>query len=62
MKDNEVESGHADFDCPALYEAVHKLADGYPDPKTGQCTAISSAYFIEAVAAFVIHPQETPQK
>ena len=62
VKDNEVESGHADFDCPALYEAVHKLADGYPDPKTNQCTAISSAYLIEAVAAFVIHPRETARE
>lgn len=45
------------FDCPALYEAAHRLADGYPDPKTGQCTALSSAFKIEAVAAFVIHSE-----
>ena len=42
------------YDCPALYAAAHQLADGYPDPKTGQCTALSSAFSYEAVAAFVI--------
>ena len=49
--------------CPAAYAALHKLADGYPDPKTGQCTAISTAYRIEAVPAFLIHPQkpQTPE-
>ena len=43
------------FDCPSLYEAAHRLADGYRDPTTGQCTALSSAYDIEAVAGFVVH-------
>ncbi|HEX4506532.1 MAG TPA: hypothetical protein VH722_12440 [Alphaproteobacteria bacterium] len=43
--------------CPALYAAIHNLADGYPDPATGRCTAISTAYKIEAVPAFLIHPK-----
>jgi len=47
--------GAGQFSCPALYEAVHRLADGYPDPKTGECTAISAAYRIEAVAGYAIH-------
>jgi hypothetical protein len=46
----------AHFDCPALYEAVHRLADGYPDPKTGQCTAISADFAVTAVSGYVIHP------
>jgi hypothetical protein len=48
--------------CPALYAAIHNLADGYPDPATGRCTAISTAFKIEAVPAFLIHPkdQDTP--
>jgi len=46
----------AHFDCPALYEAVHRLADGYPDPKTGQCTAMSAAFGVEAVSGYIIHP------
>jgi hypothetical protein len=43
-------------DCPAQYDAARRLADGYPDPNTGECTALSSAYNFDAVAAFVIHP------
>ena len=42
--------------CPALYEASRRLADGYPDPVTGECTALSSAFKIEMVPAFVVHP------
>ncbi len=48
----------AQFSCPALYAAAVQMADGYPDPKTGKCTALSVAYRIEAVRAFVI---ETPK-
>ncbi|MEE8307917.1 MAG: hypothetical protein V3R81_11675, partial [Gammaproteobacteria bacterium] len=44
-------------DCPAMYVAAHKLADGYPDPATGQCTHLSSAFEIGAYAAFIIHPE-----
>jgi hypothetical protein len=49
-------SATAQFSCPAIYEAAHRLADGYPDPKTGQCAALSSAFLIEASAAFLNHP------
>jgi hypothetical protein len=38
----------------AFYEALRTLADGYPDPKTGAYTAISSAFQIELTPAFVI--------
>ena len=44
------------FSCPAFYAAAKRLADGYPDPKTGDCTALSAAFRIEALPAFVIHP------
>ena len=47
--------------CPSAYAAMKKFADGYRDPKTGQCTALSTAYRIEAVPAFVIHPADTAQ-
>jgi hypothetical protein len=40
---------------------MKKLADGYRDPKTGQCTALSTAYQIEAVPAFLIHPDNDAQ-
>jgi hypothetical protein len=44
--------------CPAMYVAAHELSDGYPDPKTGECTALSAAYDIKAVAAYIVHPDE----
>ena len=45
------------WSCPAIYVAAKELADGYPDPATGKCTAISTAMNVEAVPAFVIHPE-----
>ena len=45
------------FSCPAMQVAAHKLADGYPDPKTGECTMLSSAFKIGTYAAFVLHPE-----
>jgi hypothetical protein len=45
------------YTCPAVYAAMWKLADGHPDPKTGQCTSISSAFEIRATPAFVVHPK-----
>lgn len=38
------------------YRAAHRYADGYPDAKSGQCTAISAAYRINAVRALIAHP------
>jgi hypothetical protein len=44
------------FSCPALYVAAHELADGHPDPETGECTTLSSAFEFQAVRAFINHP------
>jgi hypothetical protein len=44
-------------DCPAIYKAAHEIADGYPDPQTGECTSLSSAFNFAAVSAYVIHPE-----
>ena len=44
------------FSCPALYVAAHELADGHPDPETGDCTTLSSAFKFDAVRAFINHP------
>jgi hypothetical protein len=53
--------GDATFtSCPALYQAVQKYADGYRDPKTGKCTALSAAFNVAGVAAFVSHPKSKP--
>ncbi len=46
----------AQYSCPALYNGLRKLADGYPDA-SGQCTGISSAFLVNAVAAFIDHPK-----
>ena len=47
-------------DAVAMYYALRRLADGDPDPATGQNVSISSAYVIEAVPAFIIpRPQPT---
>ncbi len=40
---------------PSLYRALRKLADAYPDPKTGQNTAISSALNVRFTQVFVKH-------
>ena len=43
---------NAQVDLPGVYYAMKRLADGVPDPETGENTAISAAYFLEAVPAF----------
>ncbi len=43
------------YTCPGIYAAIQKLADGHKDPKTGECTSISSAFKIKTVAGFIKH-------
>lgn len=43
---------------PSLYRALRRLADGYPDPVTGENTAISSAVEVSFVQVYVIRPEE----
>jgi hypothetical protein len=43
----------AGIDCASQLATLRKYADGLRDPKTKQCTAISSAVKIVAVPAFV---------
>jgi Protein of unknown function (DUF1592)/Protein of unknown function (DUF1588)/Protein of unknown function (DUF1595)/Protein of unknown function (DUF1585)/Protein of unknown function (DUF1587) len=45
-------------DAPALFYALRRNADAYPDPRTHRNTAISSAYMIEAVPAFIARLDE----
>lgn len=42
------------IDAPALFYALRRYADAYPDPRTHRNTAISAAYMIEAVPAFIV--------
>lgn len=41
---------------PSLYRALRRLADGYPDPDTGENMAISSAVQVSLVQVHVLHP------
>ncbi len=40
--------------CHGAYFALKQYADGHRDPKTGQCTSISTQYRIKAIPAFVV--------
>jgi hypothetical protein len=41
--------------CQGAYYAMKQLADGHRDPKTGQCSSISTQYRIKAIPAFVVN-------
>lgn len=45
------------YTCPGLFRALHELADGHPDPQTGACTSLSSAWEISAIPAFIVHDE-----
>jgi hypothetical protein len=45
-----------------MYRALQRYADGYPDPATGQCTAISATYNIKAVPVIIVHPPGREQR
>ncbi len=46
------------MDVPGVYHSLRRWADAYPDPRTGQNTAISAAFRIEAVPAFAVPMSE----
>lgn len=41
------------------YHALRRYADGYPDPETGENTAISSAIEVKMTRVSVLHPNES---
>jgi hypothetical protein len=41
------------------YHALRRYADGYPDPETGENTAISSAIEVKMTRVAVLHPEES---
>ena len=47
--------------CEGMYHAIRRWADGARDPKTGTCGMISAAWRIEAVPAFIVHPERQAQ-
>ena len=42
----------------STYKIVKKMADAYPDPKTGEFTAISAAFNVKLVQVRVLHPDQ----
>ena len=42
----------ANFDCASEHKTLAMLADGNPDPETGQCTRISSASNLKGIPVF----------
>jgi hypothetical protein len=42
------------YSCQGVYNALLANADGHRDPKTGQCTSISTQYHLHAIPAFVV--------
>jgi hypothetical protein len=45
------------YQCPGVYGALKRAADGMKDPVTGECNGISAAYEIDAVPAFLARAQ-----
>lgn len=48
------------YQCAGVYHALPRVADGHPDPETGQCTSMSTVIKFAAVPAFVIMPETNP--
>jgi hypothetical protein len=40
--------------CNGAYFALKQMADGHRDPKTGQCSSISTQYRLKVIPAFVV--------
>jgi hypothetical protein len=57
MKSNSVAENQFNFECPSLYNALKRNADGMKNPVTGECDGISAAYDIEGVPAFIAPAQ-----
>jgi hypothetical protein len=49
---------YGQLSSPSQYKAMMRLADGYPDPKTGKNTAISSAVRVKFTQVFVQQPEQ----
>jgi len=43
----------ANNDCASEHKTLVMMADGYPDPATGQCTMISSAAYFTGIPVFI---------
>jgi len=52
---SQIAADYSGTSCPAITSALHRMADGFPDPRTHRFTAISAAYRFSGVPAFLIH-------
>lgn len=50
------------LDAPEFYWAMRRAADAYPDPKTGENTALSSAITLNMAQVFIDQPQDSGAK
>jgi hypothetical protein len=53
---------YGQLSAPSLFRALHRLADGHPDPKTGQMTSISGAVNVRFTQVFIEHPPQQTAK
>ena len=49
------------YQCAGIYHALPRVADGHPDPETGQCTSMSTVIRFAAVPAFIIMHETSMQ-
>ncbi len=49
---------YGQLSAPSMYRALRRLADGYPDPKTGEMTAISSSLLVKFIRTNIEHPPQ----
>jgi hypothetical protein len=50
------------LDAPEFYWAMRRVADAYPDAKTGENTALSSAITLNMAQVYIQHPEEPAGK
>ncbi len=50
-------SSYGQGSAPSLYRALVKVADAYPDPQTGENTAVSAAVELKFVQTHILHPE-----
>ena len=52
----------ANNDCASEHKTLAMMADGYPDPDTGQCTSISSASNLKGIPVFIARGERSSTK
>jgi hypothetical protein len=49
---------YGQLSSPSQYRSLRRLADGYPDPETGENTAISSAVSVKFIQVYIQKPEQ----